>query len=116
MSRVPSWYVTDVLARLAGELHAMSKPGARMPNKRPMGVGEWRAWAQRWCLPLDTVVGLLGADHREAHALSLEDVDELLEVVTFTADLGVEYGFLPRLRELRTALADAMERYEGEAT
>jgi hypothetical protein len=54
-------YVTDVLSRLAGELQSMSKPGARMPNGRPMGVGEWRAWAKGWVLPLHTVQGLLAA-------------------------------------------------------
>ncbi len=54
-------YVLDTLARLAGELRAMREPGARMPNGRPMGVGEWRAWAKRWGPPLHAVQGRLAA-------------------------------------------------------
>lgn len=47
-------------------------------------------------------------------ALSLEDVDELLEMIGCDGEYQIDYECLPRLRELRTALADAMERYEGE--
>lgn len=72
----------------------------------------WRGW-------LDTVpVGFFDGPT----PLSLEDVDELFEVIGDYDDLigwlvgphMVEYECLPRLRKLRTALADAMERYEGE--
>lgn len=62
MSRIPTrghTYVPDVLSRLAGELHAMSQPGARMPNGRVMGVGEMRAWAASWGPPLFAVQQLL---------------------------------------------------------
>jgi len=123
-ARVPSWYVPDTLARLAGELRAMSKPGARMPNGYPVGVGELRVWAQRWCLPLDTVQGLLRADREELPALSLEDADALLELVDggIVGGYGDEGGWefsdhadalRAKLRKHRVA---AMERYEGSGS
>ena len=50
----------ELIRRLAGELHAISRPGARMPNGRVVGVGEVRAWADSWRIPLMAIGDLRG--------------------------------------------------------
>lgn len=105
MSRIPT-------RRSAGRWLSYRRYRARL------GWAVWRGW-------LDTVpVGFFDGpptvltaptDFRELPALSLEDVDELFQIVGDYQDLvewlvgplayAVEYDCLPRLREMRAALA-----------